>query len=123
VLVLDLDRFKEVNDIEGHPAGDRLLREVAAVLRATVRAGDTVARPGGDAPETGAAQAQRLAERVEIALSSLTAVDRPLTASVGIGLFPRDGHSAEALIERADHDQRLVKQASGALREDRLRAA
>ena len=115
LLVLDLDRFKDVNDTEGHPAGDRLLREVARVLGETVRSGDTVARPGGDefcviAPETGAEEAQSLAGRVEAALAELSAAGRPLSASVGAALFPRDGGSAEALIDCADRDQRLAKQ-------------
>src|SRR5205085_3517307 len=119
LLVLDLDRFKQVNDTFGHPAGDRVLRDVAAVLSATVRTGDTVARQGGDefcvlAPETSHAEAQRLAERIEIALSALTAADGPLSASIGLALFPRDGHTPEEIIDRADHDQRLVKRATGA---------
>jgi diguanylate cyclase (GGDEF)-like protein len=127
VLVLDLDRFKEVNDTEGHPAGDRLLRDVATVLSATVRGGDTVARPGGDefcviAPETGPAEAQRLAERIEIALSRLTAAGRPLSASVGLALFPRDGGTPAEVIDHADLDQRLVKQAGGAERARKLHA-
>ena len=121
VLLLDLDRFKEVNDTQGHPAGDRLLRDVATVLSEAVRSGDTVARPGGDefcviAPETGPAEAQRLAERIEIALSKLTAAGRPLSASVGLAFFPRDGGTPEDVIDRADLDQRMVKQAGGAQR-------
>jgi len=127
LLLLDLDRFKEVNDTFGHPAGDRLLCDVGRALSGVVRTGDTVARPGGDefcvvAPETGAAEAQRLAERIELALAQLTAVDRPLSASVGLALFPRDGSTAEQLIDHADHDQRLVKQAGGAQRTRSLHA-
>jgi diguanylate cyclase (GGDEF)-like protein len=127
LLMLDLDRFKEVNDQEGHPAGDRLLREVARVLGETVRSGDTVARPGGDefcviAPETGSAEAQRLAERIELALAELDAVGRPLSASVGLALFPRDGTTADTLIDSADHDQRVVKVAGGSRRAGALYA-
>jgi diguanylate cyclase (GGDEF)-like protein len=127
LIFLDLDRFKDVNDTQGHPAGDRLLRDVGRVLSDTVRAGDTVSRPGGDefcviAPGTGAAEAQRLTERIELALSELTAVGRPLSASIGLALSPRDGHSAEELIGHADHDQRMVKQAGGVQRARPLQA-
>jgi diguanylate cyclase (GGDEF)-like protein len=127
LIFLDLDRFKDVNDTHGHLAGDRLLCDVGRALSDTVRAGDTVSRPGGDefcviAPGTGAAEAQRLTERIELALSELTAVGRPLSASVGLALFPRDGHTAEELIGHADHDQRMVKQAGGAQRARPLHA-
>jgi diguanylate cyclase (GGDEF)-like protein len=127
VLVLDLDRFKHVNDTLGHPAGDRLLRDVAAVLTATVRGGDTVARPGGDefcviAPETGRAEAQRLAERIELSFSRIDAAGRPLSASVGVAVFPHDATTAEQVLDSADLDQRMVKQAGRAGAERRLYA-
>jgi diguanylate cyclase (GGDEF)-like protein len=118
VLVLDLDRFKAVNDTLGHLAGDRLLRDVAAVLCDTVRGGDTVARPGGDefcviAPETGRLQAQHLAERLNLALRALTAAGEPLSASIGVAMYPQDGVTPEQVLERADLDQRMVKQSGG----------
>jgi diguanylate cyclase (GGDEF)-like protein len=118
VLVLDLDRFKAVNDTLGHLAGDRLLRDVAAVLGDTARGGDTVARPGGDefcviAPETGRHDAQRLAARLNVALGALIAAGEPLTASVGVAMYPHDGATPEQVLERADLDQRMVKQSGG----------
>jgi diguanylate cyclase (GGDEF)-like protein len=118
VLVLDVDRFKSVNDTLGHLAGDRLLRDVAAVLCDTVRGGDTVARPGGDefcviAPETGRADAQQLAARLNSALGTLTAAGEPLSASIGVAVYPQDGQTPEQVLERADLDQRMIKQAGG----------
>jgi diguanylate cyclase (GGDEF)-like protein len=118
VLVLDVDRFKSVNDTLGHLAGDRLLRDVAAVLCDTVRGGDTVARPGGDefcviAPETGRADAQQLAARLNSALGTLAAAGEPLSASIGVAVYPQDGQTPEQVLERADLDQRMIKQAGG----------
>ena len=109
VLLLDLDGFKDVNDRAGHLAGDRLLRDVADALTATVRAQDTVARQGGDefavlAPETGEAAAAVLARRIETALEGAG-----IRASVGWALFPADGRGLEELLEGADARQRRVK--------------
>jgi len=114
VLVLDLDRFKEVNDALGHPAGDRLLCEVAEALADSLRGGDTLVRHGGDefciiAPETGAEQADALAVRLSGALARVHALGSPVTATVGRAVFPADGVSPEVLLAAADGAERAAK--------------
>jgi diguanylate cyclase (GGDEF)-like protein len=111
VLMLDLDGFKQLNDRFGHPAGDSLLREVAAALAHAVRDQDTVARVGGDefcvlAPETDDAGAERLIARVETAVARVVAGVEALGASAGTALFPHDGTTADGLFGAAD--QRLL---------------
>ena len=111
LLTLDLDGFKLLNDRFGHPAGDDLLREVAGALARVVRDQDTVARVGGDefcvlAPETDEAGAERLISRVETAVARVVAGADSLGASAGAAVFPRDGNSADGLLEAAD--QRLL---------------
>ena len=114
VIVLDLDGFKQVNDTLGHPVGDRLLRDVAAVLRHTVREQDTVVRQGGDefcvvAPETGGTEAEALALRIKMGLRALVANGEPLSASAGHATFPDDATSADLLLAQADLEQRRDK--------------
>ncbi|SDN98705.1 bifunctional diguanylate cyclase/phosphodiesterase [Geodermatophilus sp. DSM 45219] len=110
VLLLDVDHFKVVNDSLGHDAGDVLLREVAARLRAVVRDGDTVARFGGDefvvvaeAP-CDEPSATALAERIGAALRAPVVVNgRPVhvTASIGVSVS-KGGRDARGLIRDAD---------------------
>jgi diguanylate cyclase (GGDEF)-like protein len=111
VALVDLDRFKEVNDTLGHPAGDQLLREVARRLAGTVRAEDTVARLGGDEfgmllpGITDSGEARDLMERVREGLSAdlvLEGVPLTVEASFGIALHPRDGETVEELLTHAD---------------------
>jgi diguanylate cyclase (GGDEF)-like protein len=107
VLMLDLDRFKEVNERYGHLEGDRLLEAVAAAMSAAARDEDTVARQGGDefcllAPETDRDGARILAARVADAIAGAPAVRRRVTASVGCAVFPQDGASVRDLLLHAD---------------------
>jgi diguanylate cyclase (GGDEF)-like protein/PAS domain S-box-containing protein len=111
VLCLDLDRFKAVNDLHGHAAGDELLRRVAAKLQVGLRKGDTVARLGGDEfaiIQAGLArpeQATRLAERVIGTVPDGCGPDgtgAEIGISVGIALFPEDGLNAGTLVRKAD---------------------
>ncbi|SHF59320.1 putative bifunctional diguanylate cyclase/phosphodiesterase [Geodermatophilus nigrescens] len=111
VVLVDLDRFKEVNDTLGHHAGDQLLVEVGRRLAATVRGEDTVARLGGDefglllpGMDDGAA-ARDLVLRVSDALAAETVVEGvPLAveASCGIAVFPADATDVETLMTCAD---------------------
>ncbi len=111
VLMLDLDRFKKVNDILGHSVGDRLLKSVAERLAGLLRRSDTIARFGGDEfmvllPEiSGPGAADRVARRILRAFKQpfdLTDRKIPITASIGIASYPRDGADVESLTKNAD---------------------
>jgi diguanylate cyclase (GGDEF)-like protein len=103
LLIIDIDHFKRINDEQGHPAGDVVLRSVARLLAETVRMGETVGRIGGEEfclllPTTGRAGAERLAERARAVVEAGTAV----TVSVGVTIARPAYESAEAAHERAD---------------------
>jgi diguanylate cyclase (GGDEF)-like protein len=111
LLMLDLDRFKEVNDALGHNHGDRLLCDVAARLRGTVRQGDLLARLGGDefallvAGADSPAAGIEVAERISKLLHDDFAVGGvPLyvEASIGVAVHPEHGRTADALLQAAD---------------------
>jgi diguanylate cyclase (GGDEF)-like protein len=119
VLLLDLDRFRDVNDTLGHESGDRVLEEVARRLRAAVRASDTVARLGGDEfavlardisePEAALA----VAEKVRTALAepvTIADVLLDIDASVGVALAPELRADVEALIRHADIAMYIAKE-------------
>jgi diguanylate cyclase (GGDEF)-like protein len=111
LLMLDLDRFKDVNDTLGHPAGDALLKDAAARLRGCVRETDTVARLGGDEfaiierLTDPAAEAGGLAKRVLEVMSAPFDFDgqqMAVTTSIGIAIAPTDGTDPDQLMKNAD---------------------
>ncbi|PWR16513.1 GGDEF-domain containing protein [Micromonospora sicca] len=111
LLLIDLDRFKHVNDALGHAVGDRLLVEVSARLTDVVRDGDLVARLGGDefaivVPAlTGTDEARALADRVVGALAepvSLDGLPLDVGGSIGIAIFPEHGEDFATLMRHAD---------------------
>jgi len=111
LLFLDLDDFKSVNDSFGHGIGDRLLVELATRVRASVRAGDTVARFGGDElvvlldSVTGAEDAAHVAAKVLAAVQAPFRLDGHeirIAASIGVSVYPGDGTSPDELVSRAD---------------------
>ena len=120
VHCVDLDRFKSVNDLLGHAAGDQLLREAARRLQETVREVDSVARLGGDefvviqhgvdqasGAETLAARiVETLAASFDVGIGDVAVV----SASVGIAVFPEDGTNVDLLLARADAAFYRVKQ-------------
>jgi diguanylate cyclase (GGDEF)-like protein len=128
VVMIDLDGFKGVNDRFGHPAGDELLRDVAASLLEAVRDQDTVARLGGDefcvlAPETDHAGGEHLADRVREAVRRVTTGLDNLSASVGVGVYPDDGATAPAVLDAADAAQIAAKRLRASGRRVERRAA
>ena len=113
VLMADLDHFKRVNDERGHLSGDRVLRELARLILASVRSSDIVGRFGGEEialilPEQAAAGARRAAEKVRQAVeaSQFPAADEgppiEITLSLGVAVFPGDGDDVDALLSAAD---------------------
>lgn len=111
IIVIDLDRFKEVNDTLGHSAGDSLLVKVAALLNSNIRNSDTVCRMGGDEfiimmPAVGGAD-----NVIDIVQKLLSAFAQPfwlndeavyITPSIGISMYPYDSKTQETLIKNAD---------------------
>lgn len=118
IMMMDLDRFKNVNDILGHSFGDRLLQLVAQRLRDTVDSQHVVARLGGDEfavlmAGVTAAQASGVAARVLAALEKpMTSEDQNVDVGAGVGMagFPLHGHDAQSLISHAEEAMYLAKQ-------------
>jgi diguanylate cyclase (GGDEF)-like protein len=115
VMFVDLDKFKSINDTYGHQAGDAVLQTVAMRLKHNTRNDDTISRFGGDEFLCVLTQLHEQSEIAMIAAKILKAIQAPcdvrvddvivnpcLEASIGISVFPKDGASAAALIQRAD---------------------
>ena len=111
LLFVDLDRFKQINDTLGHAAGDDVLRLCAKRLASVLRSSDTVSRHGGDEflvvlPEIAhACDAGAVAAKMLAAIAGSARIGNQtvhLSASVGIAIYPEDGHDAQTLIGGAD---------------------
>jgi diguanylate cyclase (GGDEF)-like protein len=107
VLMADVDHFKSYNDTFGHPAGDEVLKKVAAILRDSTRAMDCAARYGGEEfavvmPETTAERALQVAERIRARVAAEKFKGRQITLSIGVAEFPRDAEVPETILAVAD---------------------
>jgi len=120
VMIIDLDRFKEVNDTLGHHVGDRLLQLIGPRLQAMLRRSDTIARLGGDEfavllPEvTDAAGAVVVADKLLKALEEPFVIDGlalDIEASIGIAMCPEHGEDVNALMQKADIAMYMAKEA------------
>src|SRR3989338_933197 len=103
LLMIDVDNFKKYNDTNGHPAGDKLLKDAAQVFNSAVRDVDSVCRYGGEEfavllPQASKEEAALVAERLRAQVNLYLGA----TVSIGIGSAPADAQEAQALIDKAD---------------------
>lgn len=121
LVLVDVDRFKEVNDVHGHDAGDALLRAIAETFQASLRVGDVPCRYGGEEflillPDI---ELDHLVERAEGLRRQVAAVSvphrgttlPPVTVSAGVAVYPRHGHTAKEVVQAADQALYAAKRA------------
>ncbi len=119
LVLMDLDRFKFVNDFYGHLDGDLVLQRVAHILELNCRRSDVVARYGGDEfvilmPETDSEQSQQLAAKLRSWISSDPVLrEKNVTSSFGVATFPLNGSTPQELIQVADASMYLSKHQGG----------
>jgi len=118
IMMLDLDRFKVVNDTLGHSIGDKLLRAVGERLSDLVRKSDTVARVGGDEFLVLLSKIAKVEDATKVAQKILGAFRKPfvinsyeirVTTSIGVAFYPEDGEDADALLTNSDTAMYWVK--------------
>jgi diguanylate cyclase (GGDEF)-like protein/PAS domain S-box-containing protein len=121
VLLMDLDRFKEINDTLGHAAGDHVLKVVSTRLNGCLRASDTVARLGGDEfglllpKQTEPSEIVRLLDKISAAIEEpidLDGLPLAIESSIGVAFYPDHGLTSEELMQRADVAMYTAKQES-----------
>ena len=118
LLMIDLDRFKVINDTLGHHMGDRVLREVGPRFMAELRTNDFLARLGGDEfavvlPESGIDRAHDVAQRLSKALDAEFNIDGQrllIGSSIGIAMYPHHGLNQQTLLQRSDVAMYMAKQ-------------
>jgi diguanylate cyclase (GGDEF)-like protein len=116
LIMMDLDRFKQINDSAGHPAGDQVLVEVGALLKRHVRGSDIACRYGGEEfalvlPKTTLESARRRSAEICSAIRREPELLRGVTASLGVALCPAHATDAEALLRAADQALYEAKEA------------
>lgn len=109
VIMLDIDKFKVVNDTYGHRKGDEILTKLGGILNRSTRSTDIVARYGGEEfvillSNTSSENAYQVAEKIRVNVESarLLGEESPLTVSLGISTYPENGSTEEELVEKAD---------------------
>jgi|GEM_PF-800335 len=122
ILYVDLDKFKQINDLHGHLAGDAVLKESAARLRGLLRDSDTVARMGGDEfvvilqDIAGKSAVQKVAKKIVTNLAQpifFNEITMSIVASVGISIYPDDARDIDALVHKADKAMYQAKKSAG----------